>query len=542
MKKGQFFVLGMIIALVTIVSLINAISVPYGLSVSTTENQRLSLEKYNSFKLYLESAINDIDESWTYFSIGNRIKFDVKNNCSIPREKPWALHFNMEDDADENSIRLINNGKELTSQVEWINSTTKEGKVYFYDTLSGSTKVYYLYYNTPSTYDNSTYKKPLYNNIDYSSNSTAVTVNTEYYSATVDLSKNGVISQITSRVSGKKLFENSFDLKDNILQSTGGTASLIESEYGPVMVMIKIRSDEFGVNDTRAETTYRFFKDRIEANITATYFSNSHKLEIFNKASCSDNYNVSVADGSVSSGWCSSGISLYGFDNKSYMAFYNENASYSMLADYSKWTGGYYYYNTTSSPSIANVTFGLNSTVGQQFYGNLIMVFYPPKSSDTFAEDEHKKYSCIEIITNDTSSSILNLLKENNEYIESESAKKGYASDLDETVHGIRSESKAMQDDWYSHKIYSQNISIAESLGYARTNYRVRINISSDSSTNPDLIIPITTNLYSIEVYLNEVAVNVTTTWNTESTRSGSVEFTANFSAWEEKNYEFKYY
>ena len=140
MRKGQFFVLGMIIALVTIVSLINAISIPYSLSVSVTENQRINLEKYDSFKSYFESAINEINDNWDYFSIKNRIKFEINNNCSVSREKPWSMAFDIEDNADKDSIRLAGENGELTSQVEWINSTTKTGKIYFYDNIT-------IYYN-----------------------------------------------------------------------------------------------------------------------------------------------------------------------------------------------------------------------------------------------------------------------------------------------------------------------------------------------------------------------------------------------------------
>ncbi|MDD5417933.1 MAG: hypothetical protein PHW96_03575 [Candidatus Nanoarchaeia archaeon] len=542
-NKGQFFVLGMIIGLVVIVSIINAITIPYEFSVSLTENERLALEKYDIMKNYLESAVKHLSEKWNYFSLNHKIEYTINSNCEIEAEKPWSLSFNIDSDTDKNSLRIIGENGELKSQVYWENISSASGKVYFYDSIGDTSKTYSLYYNVPEPESSSLNRKAEYTGINYYKNSTAFIVETDYYYAVVDLTKNGVISSVISTLSGKKLFSDSFNVYNNAYQSSGGTATLLSESYGPVFVNIRTRSSEFGVDRAVVINEYLFFNDRIISRINATYRDESTEIEIKISPACSSSYNVSLGDGTLYSGWCDGGdVDEEGYtEEQSYITLYGDEDAVSILTDYSKWNAEYYFYSIKTIPSEI-ITFKSNSTSMQEYSSEILMVFHTPKNSRTYSYNDFVIERCSEIITNSTLHKISSDMERANNYILSENTAKGFGGSLGSSLHAINPEVNAMQSDWYGHGINSQNFTITETAGAQRTNFLVKISISSNLDEFPDMVIPQNTLRDSIGLYYSNQKISSDIEWTDADTRTGEISFLVNMSAYEEKNYELRYY
>ncbi|PIO00041.1 hypothetical protein COT72_02635 [archaeon CG10_big_fil_rev_8_21_14_0_10_43_11] len=349
-KKGQFFMISVIIILLAIVSVLEFLVVPFGITPT-------ALERANTRLLSAESFFETLRESeqlladWTQPYANRRVEFLLENNKSTPVNGLYVHVLETNENATLQSFHVYDASRlQLNASARVINetNTSKSIELLFPVALNASSsKTYYVYYT-----DNTSQGYParnvsgvwFFNKTDYS-------VITPHYTAKVNLTGNGELYSLISARSGLELVNASnasalFNLVYSNTLQTNTTLSVLEWNHTTTDLGVVLNARVTNGFNIDVRVRYDFFLDMIRVFYDVRDFTNTFRsVGIQSSISCSHAWTLYANDSNVTN-YCANATGFTFNNTREHIIF--TSAQNDTLALFSP-ASQVYYENVSSS-------------------------------------------------------------------------------------------------------------------------------------------------------------------------------------------------
>ncbi len=256
--KAQFFIVSVIILALTIVSLVNLMSLPEAIKATFDTN------KLDFFMDTLSSTTKNIYSIWHDPLLSNKFRISLTNYECGGGYSTFSVDRDFPDNIVPKTIRVFGDVGGST-QVVWEDIETREGSVYWPILFSGcESKDYFIYYNLVGEGDIESEKESL---VSYIETSSEITINTTKYKAVIDKNNGGVISELYIKGSSSDRVTSIQSIYrcngTSYEQDSDGGPEIEVAEAGPIMITVKVRANH-GISPRESFTQLiTFLYDRI---------------------------------------------------------------------------------------------------------------------------------------------------------------------------------------------------------------------------------------------------------------------------------------
>ncbi len=487
--KGQFFVISVIIMMISVSTVMIYLLFPFGLKTQTMYTATDSLIQAKNIVQTMSQA-NSILSSWSEPLLNNKAAITIYNNGSSDYSGLVGTLVNLGDATPEYG-RLYNGN----SYIPFSYDSVPLGYVLFFDSSvpSSGQKTFYFYYPN-STQQGKAPGSP--SGIVYSNSTDTVT--TRFYTAHINIQKNGIIDSLINDFSGMQMANTTsglfgFDFAGR--SSTDSNLSLIglrtEASSDSVSVIFNL-TDNFNIN---VQVSYEFFGKYVKARYTFKYITGSFQnVNLLVMPNCLRSWTLESDNGSVIKNYCQSSSSFNNANTGESLALYSPSDSLSFVTPKNyAWASGITFTNLDQNamPFSSGISIGFSyDDLTSKSSAEIIAMIGPGQTNSSFSSDFKNGLEM------QSSSSITQLSSKEQDFenaLETNVLSNGAALNLIPSYHESLFENNNNQQNWFKQAWNITDVKVSESAGINRVNEIVDYTFNNsftdylvlDSSGNP---------------------------------------------------------
>ncbi len=267
-KKSQFFIISTVFIALALTTIITYLTLPNELSFQSFNSEQSLISRTEALGNSIISVMNNIYDFWWSPISTNRIKIVLKEENNLQFNSFTQIaQIDFPDDVDEESIRVIEEQKELPFSLRWLDLRNKIAEICFQTSISkGEEKKIFVYFNKKT--DENHIESPKYlSQISINENTTDIIINTNHYEAKINKSAGGMLYYLSPKNYHQNLITNGKEYSIQTIFQCNNTEYKQSSENkptitiitsGPVMANIRV-SGEHGIAPGREFYTQDFY-------------------------------------------------------------------------------------------------------------------------------------------------------------------------------------------------------------------------------------------------------------------------------------------
>ncbi len=334
MSRGQFFVISVIVIVITITLLLAYLVSPFSLSI--TELDRLNTELLNVnnfFDSLQESSL--ILQTWENPILNNKIKLSIINNDSVDHKDIYYYSLNAGNSFKHNALSVYNDNALVNADYHLVNESSGLIDVFIpIDINSEKTAAFRVFWNNESTYN---FRKDTNINGVYFDALTSKVI-TNYYIAYIDKTKGALVDNITDRRTGAQYIGDCancglFNLYCDSTQQASLT--VIDEKFTNNSLNFEAYYELSDLFNIRLKVWYLFFVDRISAYYELDKISgNFSSCKIITRQDCAMNWTAIDSADNIISNFCNNPASTISTLTPYVSLLSNANTSASLFLKY----------------------------------------------------------------------------------------------------------------------------------------------------------------------------------------------------------------
>ncbi len=448
-KKSQFFIISAVFIALALTTIITYLSMPNELSFQSFNSEQSLMSRTQALGDSIISVMDNIYDSWWDPLLTQRIKIVLKEENNIEFNSfTQRIITNFPEDTDEESIRVIEDNKEIPFSLIWLDLRNKIAEISFQTSISrGGKKEIFVYFSKKT--DSKHIESPSYDSkINVIENSTDIIINTNHYEAKLNKTRGGMLYYLSPKNYDNNLIINNEDYgvqsifecnNTEYKQSSESNPTINIFNNGPVMVNIRV-SGEHGIAPGREFYTqdYYFYPDTIRIKTNVRWAEN------INCEASEDNF---IFDRISFNGSTLLGGQLYYKDNNTnlfenydyvedrpgdWIDYYHEKQGVGIIL--MNKTGYFSFYrNSTSSVKFSDLI-GMNNTKFSPSSIEYEYVLYPHRGQWEKTRDYNILYNKSQIIENE---SFVDFFKSKENMIKNSFSQKGFSTYLSTSISEV---------------------------------------------------------------------------------------------------------